>query len=95
MLKRISDEELTALAMPRRWIEYQEGGNQVLSIKLEQEIADAQLAADKKEMREIVNDVDIENPYPPDTLYYNGFNAGVNLFRKALLKALVGEEDGK
>ena len=43
-------------------------------------------------IREVINDIDIENPYSEDTSHYNGLNAGVNLFRKAILKALVGEE---
>lgn len=51
MLKRISDKQLVEITMPRRWIEYWQGlerGDEKLPIKLEQEIADAQLSADKE-----------------------------------------------
>ena len=39
-------------------------------------------------MQEVVKNTDIENPYYEDTLGYNGFNAGVKLFRQAILKAV-------
>ena len=43
-------------------------------------------------IREVVEGVDIENPYPEDTGQYNGFNAGINLLTKAILKALDKED---
>ncbi len=40
-------------------------------------------------IRKVVEGIDIKNPYYEDTGHYNGFNAGINLLKKAILKAIL------
>ena len=41
-----------------------------------------------QKVKEHLESIDVENPYEEGTSQYNGFNAGVNLLRKALIASL-------